>query len=97
MPHLLDFCVILLTLDNNLILDHFPEGTSENTTITIPYSNIITFISTSLTILMEGYEPNILIQPLQELLKDKNIIIPEHYKTSTLMDLLSNNDTTSIS
>ena len=89
MSHLLDFRVILLSLDNNLILDHFPEGTSENTTITIPYSNIITFISTSLTILMEGYEPNILIQPLQELLKDKDIILPKHYKTSTLMDLLT--------
>ena len=89
MSHLLNFRVILLSLDNNLILDHFPEGTSENTTITIPYSNIIAFISTSLTILMEGYEPNILIQPLQELLKDKDIILPKHYKTSTLMDLLT--------
>ena len=89
MSHLLDFRVILLSLNNSLILDHFPKGTSENTTITIPYSNIITFISTSLTILMEGYEPNILIQPLQELLKDKDITIPKHYKTSTLMDLLT--------
>ena len=89
MSHLLDFRVVLLSLDNNLILDHFPEGTSENTTFTIPYSNIITLISTSLTILMEGYEPNILIQPLQELLKDKDIVIPKQYKTSTLMDLLT--------
>ena len=89
LAHLLEFKSFVLALNNDPVLEIFPPGTKWNTTYTIPTTNVITLICSSLSILMEGYEADVLVTPLIELSKRTGVEVPQKLHRNTLMDLLS--------
>lgn len=86
--HLIDTKAFVLSLNGQILLEHFPSDMQWNTSHIIPYPNLVTFVMTSLSILFEGFRPDVLMRPLPEIVQGTDVIIPEAFRNSNLMDLL---------
>uniref|UniRef100_A0A1X7UMG0 Beta-lactamase-related domain-containing protein n=1 Tax=Amphimedon queenslandica TaxID=400682 RepID=A0A1X7UMG0_AMPQE len=88
--HLVQSRAIVMSLDGQLILESFPETMKWNTSQVLPNCNVLTLITSSLTILLEGHEPDIFFKALRELsISKKKLNVPQHYQYMTLMSLFN--------
>lgn len=89
LKHLVKFKSFVLSLDGDPIIELFPSGMFWNTTHSLPNPNIVTFLSTSLSILLEDHEPDVLYKPLVKLVKGKDVVVPKSYRSKTLIELIT--------
>lgn len=89
LKHLLESKSFVLAIDNDPVVELFPPDMKWNTTYKAPITNIMAFISTSLSILLEGYEADILITPLVKLSERTGVQVPQRLHQRTLMELFS--------
>jgi hypothetical protein len=86
--HLVEFSSFALSVEDEVLIAIFPPDMRWNTSYNIPTSNLITFMSSSLSILMDGFKPGVLVKPLQELSQQTKTSIPDKFNYHTLFQLL---------
>lgn len=88
--HLVQSRAIVISLDGKVILENFPPQMMWNSTSILPNCNIVTLIASSLSILLEGHQPDVLFKELRHILiSNKKLNVPESYHYMTLIDLIS--------
>ena len=88
--HLVQSRAIVMSLDGELILESFPGTMKWNTSHVLPNCNVLTLITSSLTILLEGHQPDIFFKELRELsTSNKKLNVPQRYQYMTLMNLFN--------
>lgn len=88
--HLVQSRAIVMSLDGELILESFPETMKWNTSLVLPNCNVLTLITSSLTILLEGHQPEIFFKDLRELsISKKKLNVPQRYQYMNLMSLFN--------
>ena len=74
---------------NGVTVLNLPQAMQMSSVLSIPYTNILTFITTSLKYLLEGFTPEVLQKPLGDLDFESDIVIPNNLKHDTLFDLFN--------
>lgn len=80
--------VVKVVEDSYSVLS-LPKGTELATTLSVPYLNTLTLMASSLNVLLDGFETEVVQKQLKDVELPDDLVIPKDLRHNTLLDLFN--------